>query len=184
MWQSASQDATGLSKPASATMAWMQPETVRHWAGVSASLLPGGKNNLWSLQPSAAQRTSLHRVLVNLEEETASPLEMIPKGTKPPLHGVWSSTLAARFPPVPPPRRNLFHPKGETLIHVDTFLSNSLHNDPTNHTPLLLHQSMQAVTPQPESVSIQLPDHRQSLPCQIPIWVGEMNLEFNSSRHL
>lgn len=92
---SASQDAIGLSEPDSATMSWMQPETARPWASVRASLLPGGKNNLWSLQPSLAQRTSLHRVLVNLEVETASPLEMVPKGAKPRLHGVWSSILVS-----------------------------------------------------------------------------------------
>lgn len=151
--------------------------------------------NLWSLQPSPAQRTFLHRVQAALEIKDASFLAMIQKRVKPPLRGVCGHQpcplkRAAEFLPALPLAETSFAPKGRHLFtwvcsYQVPCMCTCTCNYPTNHTPLFLYPcARRSFTPQPDWASALLPDHSQSHPCQIVLWVGEMNLEFNSSRTL
>lgn len=115
-------DAIGHSEPALDTMTfWMQPDGVGHGTGVCASVIWGRKTNLWSLQPSPAQRTFLYRVHSALEIEDASPLAMILKRVKPPPHGECGHQpcplkTAAGFLPALPLAETSFAPKGRHLF--------------------------------------------------------------------
>lgn len=159
-------------------------------------MLQGGKTNLWSLQPSPAQSSSSHRVQVTLEVETASPLDVIPKGAKPPLHGVRSSILVPQaaqrqaFSQCPHPTEPSFAPKGR---HLDIWI----YPYQALCVCALTHAIAQRIVPPGSFICartgsystatlgpILLPDESQSLPCQVPLWVGDTKLDFNSSWHL
>nr|KAF6422706.1 hypothetical protein HJG63_008542 [Rousettus aegyptiacus] len=127
---------------------WMQPDGVRHGTGVCASVIWGRKTNLWSLQPSPAQRTFLYRVHSALEIEDASPLAMILKRVMPPPHGECGHQpcplkTAAGFLPALPLAETSFAPKGRHLFmwvysYQVLCMCICTCNYPTNHTPLFL----------------------------------------------
>lgn len=169
---------------------------VRHWTGVCFCALGKESQCLGVCDPPQPRGFS-SRVQVTLEVEDAGPFGIIPKGAKPPPHGIWVICLglqipAAGFLPELVLAKTSFAPQGIhlymwpcsyqvcecALVHTITQL--------TIPPCSFIHVRSGRATSQPDSVSILRPGHSQSPLCQACLGAGEMTwaLEFNTSLNL